>query len=126
MKKLNKVNNLNGIINWSWNNEQIESFINAFDEPYKGASTLYKNKLVFIKNVISNKPNSSFHPFQAGIIIRKEKDGISFSTSTGIIKVGIVNDKMGNNIIQKLRIGERLYSTSQMIDKSLSIKAIYI
>ena len=117
---------LNGIINWNWNNEQIKIFINAFDKPYKGASTLYKNKLVFIKNVIYSKSNLTFHPFQSGIIIRKEEDGIFFSTSTGIIKVGIINDKKGNNIIQKLKIGERFYSTSQMIDKSLSIKAIYI
>ena len=42
----------NGWIDWSWTTEKLEAFINAFDEPYAGASTLINNQRVRIKNVL--------------------------------------------------------------------------
>ena len=40
----------NALIDWNWKLEDIVSFINSFSRPYIGASTKYKNKIIFLSN----------------------------------------------------------------------------
>ena len=40
---------INGFINWDYNIDELNRFINAFSNPYRGASTFYKNKRVYLK-----------------------------------------------------------------------------
>ena len=61
-------------------------FINAFDDPYKGASTFINKKRVYFKKCSLEKlENTNFHSFQAGIIIRKHKD---------IVYVAVTSEKV--------------------------------
>ena len=39
---------INGWIDWSWKPENLERFINAFDEPYEGAKTYLYNDEVYL------------------------------------------------------------------------------
>ncbi len=42
---------INGYINWQWSTIDIIKFCNAFDKPYRGASTFLNGRRVFLKNV---------------------------------------------------------------------------
>ena len=117
--------NINGVINWDWDYKNIEIFINAFDDPYEGASTEYKNKRVYIRNCTSMKSELQFHPFQSGIIIRKDKEGIYVAALGGILKIKNVLNEASKDITQNVKLGERLYSPISIIDHSLRNKAKY-
>ena len=64
---------IHGWINWDWDGEDIESFVNAFSDPYDGAKTRItrnENMIIYLKKVSCIK-NRRFHPFISGIIYRK-------------------------------------------------------
>ena len=56
-----------GYINWSNDVEDIEKFICAFDDPYKGAITYFNDNKIRVKKVFLMKTDGIFHPFQNGI-----------------------------------------------------------
>ena len=94
-------------------------FINAFETPYQGASTSYKNRRVFLKDVQIHGGEISNHPYMSGLVIRKEKDWIVVSTSDEnfLIIKSVLNEK-GKNIISKIKVGNRFITSSEDIIKS--------
>lgn len=64
-----------GWIDWNWSALHILRFINAFSHPYPGARTRLGNEIVVIRvgRILESR---EFHPFSAGIILRKN-DGNS-------------------------------------------------
>ena len=64
---------IHGFIDWNWKAKHIVDFVNAFDEPYQGASTFIKGKKYLLKNAKLLKHKINFHPFQSGIIFKKKK-----------------------------------------------------
>lgn len=103
--------NLNGYIDWNIGPHELYNFINAFDEPFKGASTFLSNKKfgrLFIKKIHLHAGDSSNHPYMTGLVSRHDKDWIVVST-TGkyMLLIEEVLDSKGENIIEKLKPGNR-------------------
>jgi len=116
---------INGVIDWSWKCSDIDIFIKAFDDPYDGASTKYRNELVHLKDSEVIYTERDFHPFQNGIIINKDNKGVYIASIGGILKVERVIDENNCNITNDLKLGERLYSPNSMIENSMQEKARY-
>lgn len=118
--------NINGWINWDMNSYDLVNFINAFDDPYMGASTyINKKQRVFIKKVQIHGSELPNHPFMSGLIFRNEKNWLAVSTpDQNSIIVEKVFDKNGNNILNKLKEGDRFYTTPEkkFISRSVRIK----
>lgn len=116
--------NENGYIDWKLDSYDLYNFINAFDEPYDGAST-YLNSGKFgklkIKSVHLHGGDSSNHPFMSGLISRHDKDWIVVSTKgKHMLLIEKVLDKNKNNIISKIKIGDRFITPSSKLDAAVS------
>ncbi len=114
-----------GFINWSWKVEDIVTFICAFDEPYKGASTFISDKKVFLKDCYSESKDGSFHPFQVGLIYRKDKKSIYVTAVDGSIVLKKITDEKGNDLMGTVKLGERLFTPSEKLEKSMRYTAVY-
>ena len=114
-----------GFINWNWKAEDIVTFICAFDEPYKGASTFISDKGVFLKDCYVKSNDGSFHPFQAGLIYKKDKDSIFVAATNGTVIVNNITDDKGNNVMDRVKVGERLFTPSEKLEKSMRYTAVY-
>ena len=105
------------------------NFINAFDEPYKGASTFINNGnfgKLYLKKVHLHGGDSSNHPYMSGIVSRHDKNWIVVSTkSKHMILVEEVLDRKGNNIISKIKAGDRFYTPYQELEKSKKNKTTF-
>jgi len=114
-----------GFINWSWQTEEIIRFINAFDDPYPGASTFLRGIRVHIKDVLPNYNEGSFHPFICGIIYRQYNGKFYVATLNGSVVIGKVLDESGNSILPEIKAGERFYTPSKYLDMALEYVAKY-
>ena len=110
---------MNGWINWNLNDDDIDCFICAFDDPYDGAKTFLNDKIFHLKSVMLTYENGKFHPFQKGIIYRKNKKWISVCLKNSTLLVEKVLNKNGENCIEDLKVGDRFYTPSSNIDISL-------
>ena len=118
---------INGWINWGINSYDLVNFINAFDDPYEGASTYIKDKMrVYIKKAQLHGGEVRNHPFMSGLIIRHEKDWIVVSTSDqdSIIIEKVLNAK-GKNILNELKEGDRFYTSPEQKFLSESTRVKY-
>lgn len=112
---------LHGLINWEWDAKDIESFINAFSKPYKGAFCFCRNKKVRILKIKLIKENYLKHPFMYGLIFRSTKDKIFVVGK----KNSLVIDKKDIKTEANLKEGDRLYVTHAMLDKQKSLRVFY-
>lgn len=115
LKKLNEKNSVyfprllskfNSYINWDYDIDELVRFINAFSDPYPGATTFLKNKKVYLKNVQIYEKNN-FHSYGAGIIANIHKKKLFICAKGGIIKANYVLLENKKNI-NSIKIGERL------------------
>ena len=94
---------IDGLINWDMNSYDLYNFINAFDEPYKGASTFLNSGnfgKLYIKKVHLHGGDSSNHPHMSGIVSRHDTNWIVVSTnSKHMLLIEEVSDKKNRNII---------------------------
>ena len=118
-----------GLINWDMDSYDLFNFINAFDEPYKGASTFLNNGnfgKLYLKKVHLHGGDSSNHPYMSGMVSRHDKNWIVVSTkSKHMILIEKVLDKKGNNIISKIKVGDRFYTPYKELEKSKKIRTMY-
>ncbi|MCP3932287.1 MAG: GNAT family N-acetyltransferase [Bacteroidetes bacterium] len=115
-----------GWIDWSWEGFEIEQFIRAFDEPYKGASTRVNGKRIFLKNVILDNFEEVFHPFQSGLVTRVSvKDGVFVATTSGLLCIKNICDENGESVLVSIKPGMRLYTPAEDIDNALTFEANY-
>lgn len=114
-----------GLINWSWDTEDIENFICAFDEPYAGASTFIDGTKVHLKECYSEFNDGPFHPFQAGLIYKIYSGGVFIATKSGTLIVRRVTDAKGKDIIEKLYTGQRFYTPIKYLEDSMTYSAEY-
>jgi len=99
---------INGWIDWNMSSENLIRFINAFDDPYSGAQTMINNKIVSIKKAQLHDGESPNHPFMTGLISRNDREWIVVSTTdNAMLLIEKVLDTKNNNIVSKLKAGER-------------------
>lgn len=120
---------IDGLINWEMNSYDLINFINAFDEPYPGAST-YLNTgnfgKLFFKKVQLHGGDSSNHPYMSGIVSRHDGNWILVSTkSKHMLLIEEVLDKNGKNIIKKIKAGDRFFTPSKELEKSKTTRKFY-
>ena len=120
---------INGLIDWSLKPYDLLNFINSFDEPYKGASTYLNNGnfgKLFIKSVHLHGGDSSNHPYMSGIVNRHHGNWIVVSTTKKhMLLIEKILDKKGNNIISKIKRGDRFYTPIKELHKSNAKRIIY-
>ena len=117
---------INGWIDWNYNSNELINFINAFDEPYFGASTMINNERVYIKKAQLHGGEMPNHPFMTGIITRHDKDWIIVSTKDkNSLIVEIVNNNKKKNIISSLKEGDRFYSPIKYLENSKNQRIRY-
>ena len=118
-----------GLIDWSLNSYDLINFINAFDEPYKGASTYLNNGKfgkLYLKKIQLHGGDSSNHPYMSGLVSRHDNDWIVVSTtSKHMLLIEQVLDSKGNNIINKIKPGDRFYTPQNELDNSKKIRTIF-
>ena len=117
---------ISGWINWNISSIHLSRFINAFDEPYRGASTFINEKKVRIKSATLHGGDTSNHPFMSGIISRHDKNWLVVSTADQnmILIEKVINEK-NKNILKELKPGDRFYTPSKNIDYAFSKKIKY-
>jgi methionyl-tRNA formyltransferase len=98
---------VNGWIDWSWPCRELENFICAFDEPYGGAHTEWRGKIVILRDAYSQKTEGYTHPFQHGIVIRKNPEWIVISACGGELLITSITDETGADIYPAVKIGDR-------------------
>ena len=118
----------NGWIDWNLNSHQLLRFINAFDDPYSGASTMINNyERVYLKKVQLHGGESTNHPFMSGIISRHDSKWIVVSTQDEDMMLIIekVLDDKGQNIISHLKPGDRFFTPAEKLDLAKSFRPKY-
>ncbi len=118
---------IHGYINWTWEANEITKFITAFDDPYPGALTRltnYKEKL-HLKGATLLEEHANFHPFQQGIIFRKDENGIYICAKRGALKISEVLKENGENINDEIILGERFFNDSEDLENALSTRIKY-
>ncbi len=111
---------LDGLINWNLNSYDLINFINAFDDPHKGASSYLNNGnfgKLYLKKVHLHGGDTPNHPYMAGIVSRHDKNWIVVCTSSKhMLLIEEVLDRSGKNIISKIKVGDRFYSPQNELD----------
>ncbi len=118
-----------GWIDWNMSSHNLVKFINAFDDPYPGASSFITNNKfgrLFIKKVQLHGGESPNHPFMNGLISRHDDDWIVVSTiDENMILIEEIIDEDGKNIIKSLKTGDRFYSPNEKIEYGKNKKIFY-
>ena len=102
----------------------LEKFICAFDEPYAGAKCLWKGITVTIKKVCVDFSDQNFHPYQVGIVYRKNKNWLCVCANGGSLIIEKINDKNGLSILKDIKEGDRLITNTNAIQSRLN-RVIY-
>lgn len=114
---------LQGFIDWRWKAHEIAQFINAFDEPYVGASTFLGGQRVRLKDASVVKEDANFHPFQAGLIYRIRGDEYYIAANDASV---VVRDlKNDGEASVKISVGDRLHTLQDVLDKAAAYRAVY-
>jgi len=118
-----------GLINWDLESYDLINFINAFDRPYKGAST-YLNSgnygKLYLKKTHLHGGDSSNHPFMSGIVSRHDTDWIVVSTkSKHMLLVEEILNQKGENIIEKIKVGDRFFTPLTELNNSKKNRVVY-
>jgi methionyl-tRNA formyltransferase len=108
----------NGWIDWNVDIIELFAFICAFDDPYVGSSTYLNNKLVRIKSVNFSKSEKEFHPYEYGLVFRRSEKWIVVACKAGCLIVEEVLDTKGNNIINKIKTGDRFITPYKKLDEA--------
>jgi methionyl-tRNA formyltransferase len=114
-----------GFINWSWSGKNILLFINAFDDPYVGASTFMNKRRVFLKDASLLKTPEKYHPFTAGIVLRKNNQGLFIAALGGLLNIKKINDAQGRDALRDINKGDRLYTPYCILDEANFYSASY-
>jgi methionyl-tRNA formyltransferase len=119
----------NSFIDWNLNSYDLINFINAFDDPYDGASTYLNNGnfgTLHLKKVQLHGGDSSNHPYMSGIVSRKDKNWITVCTSTKhmLLVENVINSK-GVNIINQIKTGDRFFTPYEKLDSAKNKRIFY-
>ncbi|MBI9074762.1 MAG: hypothetical protein JEZ02_05050 [Desulfatibacillum sp.] len=114
-----------GWINWSWSTLDLELFINAFDDPYAGASTELDGQVVRLKRVRTETLDGPFHPFMTGLVYRVNSTGVYAASLQGSLVVGCVLDEHGADITATICTGQRFFTPMERLEAAMTFHAQY-
>lgn len=109
-----------GWINWTDEVIELERFICAFDDPYEGAKCFWDDQTVFVKKVCVDFQDQSFHPYQSGIVYRNNGRWLCVCAVGGSLIIEKIFGSDGKDLIQQIKVGDRLITKSETIDARLS------
>lgn len=114
-------------IDWNWNAINIANFILAFSKPFNGAKTFINGiKPIHIKKVIFDYTENSFHPYQSGLIYRKNKKGIYVAAQGSGLFITDIFCSKGNQIQpDSIKLGDRLYTPIEYLEKAKLTRIFY-
>jgi methionyl-tRNA formyltransferase len=115
---------IHGFINWNWDAADIVKFIRAFSHPYHGAKTQVNEKIVRI-NTADLRIGFTYHPFTTGLIIRKTPGSFFVACRDAEIELSAIEDEKGMDILHLLKLGDRLYTSYELLETSLKHRAFY-
>lgn len=117
---------LNSWIDWSWNSYQIERFVCAFDAPYSGAQTYWRDKSISLKSC-HLQPSNGCHPYQAGLVIYNNSRWIRVAGTKADLLFESVTTPEGVSLLAKIREGDRLFTPSANLlsAKSIDQRVVY-
>ena len=116
---------IHGVVDWSWSSEEIVNFVTAFDRPYPGASTFYSGGRVILRSAVLTPEDGRFHPFQAGLVFRKISGLLSIAARPHAIGFEQILDEDGNDLMPRLRLGDRLHTPTSQLDEARTFRATY-
>ena len=114
-----------GLIDWNWGGADIAVCIGAFGDPYKGASTYLDGKRVFLKGCTALKAEEKSHPFTAGIVVRKNSEGVFVAAKGALLRITRILDEKGRDIRAEVPLGSRFFTPSSELDKAMGFNATY-
>lgn len=116
---------VHGLINWSWSAHEISSFVAAFGQPYKGASTfLGENRIRVLKtNVVSE--SCRFHPFQYGIVFRISHSGLHVACKHGELVIEKVCNESGEPVAFGNLLGRRFHTPSVYLEAAMRTRVVF-
>ena len=119
----------NGWIDWSLNPHELIRFINAFDDPYKGASSLINRKnlgRLHLKSAQLHGGEIVNHNFMSGIVTRHDNEWIiiALNSKYSLIVEKIFNES-GENIIKKIKEGDRFYTSLEYLENAKKFRAFF-
>jgi methionyl-tRNA formyltransferase len=113
----------NGWIDWNMNSTRLARFINAFDDPYPGASTMINNQKVYLKKTHLHGGELTNHPYMSGIVTRHDVNWIVVSASDeNSLLIEVVLNEKKENILKKIKCGDRFYTPPDKILLSKSYR----
>jgi len=112
-------------INWAWDGPAIQRFLDAFDDPYPGARTMHGERIVQLESATVVTDDDQFHPFQSGLIYRKQDGQIWIAASVTGITVKGVRYEDGSDAVPDIRVGDRLHTPHELQDGAAAYRAIY-
>ena len=98
----------NAWIDWSWDGTEIEKFCCAFDDPYPGARTLCDGEIICLRGVRIEPVPVQFHPYQSGLIVRRQGDIIWVATVGGLLRITGARHADGNDAMADMKEGHQL------------------
>ena len=120
---------VSGFIDWSLSSYDLINFINAFEDPYKGASTYLNNGnfgKLYLKKVQLHGGDTSNHPYMSGIVSRHDKNWIVVCTSSKhMLLIEEVINNNGKNIISKIKVGDRFFTPHEKLNTARSNRIYY-
>jgi methionyl-tRNA formyltransferase len=120
--------NTDSWIDWSMSGLELERFIDAFDDPYKGCLTKINTnrETVRIKKVQLHGGETTSHKYMKGLIIRNDSEWIVVAVDDkNYLLIEEVLDLKGRNIINKLKPGDRFYTPEKNLEKQFSKRTIF-
>ncbi len=109
-----------GFLDWQWTASEVVAFCNAFDRPHPGAITFLDGVPVRLRDCRTEDGGYDFHPFQAGIVVRKTDDRVYIAARAGLISSGEVEDRDGGDISNSIRLGKRFHTPREHIERALT------
>ena len=115
-------------IDWNMSGIELERFIDAFDDPFRGCLTKLNTnkKIVRIKKVQLHSGENISHKYMKGLIIRNDQQWIvvAVDDKNYLIIEEVLNSE-GVNIIDKLKEGDRFFTPEKDLEKQFSRRIFY-
>jgi Formyl transferase, C-terminal domain len=115
---------VHGWIDWSGSAEEVARFIDAFGEPYAGASTLWRRRRVFLKEA-QEEADGGGHSFARGLVFRNDARGVWACTRDGSVRIRRVVDEDGHDLTREIAPGSRFITPTAKLEEAIASELVY-